>query len=262
MKSATNVETLALRWDSIGNVGIGTATPQAKLEVNGDVSINSGSGVALNAAEGPIITRGGDPFDSGAPLNLGGHGRWGMFMDVNTLICGFPDLAGRTFQICKYTPDGGRNVLLLVNQSGNVGIGTGPSPGPQQKLHVIGNILASGTITGSSDRNVKRDFAPVNSSEVLDKVTALPISTWSYIADDGVRHLGPMAQDFYSAFNVGMDDKHISMVDADGVALAAIQGLNRKVEGKEAEISSLRARLEKLEQLVGRELDATKSKQP
>ena len=242
---------------------VNDGSPSMTIATDGGVSINSASGIALDAAGGgPMITRGDDPFNSNAPLNLDGHGRWGLFKDLTTLICGFPDIAGRTFQVCNYTPDGGRNTLLVVNQGGNVGIGMGPSPGPQHKLHVIGNILASGTITGSSDRNVKRDFTPVNSSDVLDKVAALPISTWTYIADDGVRHLGPMAQDFYSAFNVGMDDKHISMVDADGVALAAIQGLNQKVEKKDAEIRNLRVRLEKLEQLLGRELDATERKQP
>ena len=59
-----------------------------------------------------------------------------------------------------------------------------------------------------------------------------------------------MAQDFYAAFNVGMDDKHISMVDADGVALAAIQGLNQKLNEKGTEIQELKARLERLENLM------------
>jgi hypothetical protein len=45
------------------------------------------------------------------------------------------------------------------------------------------------------------------------------------------RHIGPMAQDFHAAFGLdGTDDKHIATVDADGAALAAIQGLNAKVE--------------------------------
>lgn len=151
---------------------------------------------------------------------------------------------------------GTNEVMRLIN--GNVGIGTN---NPTQRLHVNGNILASGTITGSSDRNVKENFKPIDASEVLDKVTALPITRWSYKADVGVTHLGPMAQDFYAAFDIGMDDKHISMVDADGVALAAIQGLNEKVEGGrmkeegrmqklEEENAELKARLEKLERLM------------
>jgi hypothetical protein len=60
-----------------------------------------------------------------------------------------------------------------------------------------------------------------------------------------IRHTGPMARDFYGAFGVGMDDKHISMVDADGVALAAIKGLNQKVDERiqngEQAIRELRA---------------------
>jgi hypothetical protein len=114
---------------------------------------------------------------------------------------------------------------------------------------------------------VKKDFAPVDPQAVLAKVADLPITTWQYKADrDGERHVGPMAQDFYGAFHVGMDDKHISMVDADGVALAAIQGLNQKVEsGKreaeteirslKAENTELKARLVKLEQLFNRKQD-------
>jgi cell division protein FtsB len=49
-----------------------------------------------------------------------------------------------------------------------------------------------------------------------------------------------MAQDFHAAFGLnGADDKHIATVDEDGVALAAIQGLNEKVEtsSQNAEVS-------------------------
>ena len=139
-----------------------------------------------------------------------------------------------------------------------VGIGTNT---PTESLSVSGNILASGTVTGSSDRNVKRDFSAVDSRAVLAKVLALPITTWSYQADVGVRHLGPMAQDFSAAFALGLDDKHISMVDADGVALAAIQGLNAKLEAelqaqrsaarrKDERISALEQELAEIKQLL------------
>ena len=143
------------------------------------------------------------------------------------------------------------NNQFLIRAAGGVGIGTN---NPAQKLHVIGNILASGTITGSSDRNVKENFKPVQSRDVLNKVASLPISEWNYIDDKKTPHIGPMAQDFYAAFAVGMDDKHISMVDADGVALAAIQGLNEVVKEKDARISALEQRLEKLEQLLSSQI--------
>ncbi len=59
-----------------------------------------------------------------------------------------------------------------------------------------------------------------------------------------------MAQDFHAAFNVGTDDKHIAPIDEGGVAIAAIQGLNQKLEQKDAEIADLKRRLETLEKII------------
>jgi hypothetical protein len=113
----------------------------------------------------------------------------------------------------------------------------------------------SGSWTTMSDRNAKENFAPVDAQSVLAKVAALPLATWNYKSQNAsIRHLGPMAQDFKAGFAVGETDTGISTVDADGVALAAIQGLNQKVEAqlkaKDAEIQDLKARLEKLEKLM------------
>ena len=47
--------------------------------------------------------------------------------------------------------------------------------------------------------------------------------------------MGPMAQDFREAFGLGTDDKTITQVDANGVTLAAIQGLNAKLEAQLSE---------------------------
>ncbi len=64
--------------------------------------------------------------------------------------------------------------------------------------------------------------------------------TWNYRSQDAaIRHIGPVAQDFYAAFGVGEDDRHISTIDADGVALAAIQGLYQVVQQKETRIADL-----------------------
>jgi hypothetical protein len=105
----------------------------------------------------------------------------------------------------------------------------------------------SGSWTSLSDRNAKQDFVRVDSGAVLTQVASLPMTTWSYKTEQGVRHLGPMAQDFYSAFRVGEDDRHIAEVDEGGVALAAIQGLNQKLNEKDAEIQGLKQQNESLE---------------
>jgi hypothetical protein len=136
-----------------------------------------------------------------------------------------------------------------------------PTTGP-----LVGAELlpGSGSWSSMSDRNAKANIAAVDSREVLARVTRLPIGTWNYRSqDETVRHIGPMAQDFRESFGLGEDDRHISGVDADGVALAAIQGLNQVVEEqrselqrKNSELTDLQKRVAELESLVHRMVDA------
>ncbi len=124
----------------------------------------------------------------------------------------------------------------------------------------VGAYLAAGggSWTTLSDRNAKENVSPVNATAVLEKLTDLPVSSWNYKTQDrAVRHIGPMAQDFKAAFGVGESETGITTVDADGVALAAIQGLNQKVEEqrrrleqKQADISELKQRIQALEQAL------------
>jgi hypothetical protein len=107
----------------------------------------------------------------------------------------------------------------------------------------VGAMLApgSGTWASASDRNLKTDVARIDDAAVLDKVATLPIERWSYKSERGVRHVGPMAQDFYAAFGVGEDDKHITSIDEDGIALAAIKALHSENADARAAVKALRA---------------------
>jgi Chaperone of endosialidase len=133
---------------------------------------------------------------------------------------------------------------------------TPPSPG----VSLVAGASAWGTI---SDRNAKKNFAVVDEREVLEKLAAIPVQHWNYRweTDDAVPNLGPTAQDFKGAFYPGRDDKTISTLEFDGVELAAIQGLNQKLNSmnttlreelkqKETEIAELKHRLEALEKIV------------
>lgn len=107
----------------------------------------------------------------------------------------------------------------------------------------------SGSWSSLSDRAAKTDFQTADPEEILQKIRELPVGYWSYRTQDpGIRHIGPTAQDFRSAFGVGEDDRHISTVDADGVILAAIQGLLRRVEQNDSRIRDLERRLRGLAQ--------------
>lgn len=123
------------------------------------------------------------------------------------------------------------------------------------------NLAAGGGAwTTLSDRNAKANFAPVDTREILEKVVALPLETWNYKSQDTtIRHLGPMAQDFKAAFQIGETNTGITTVDADGVALAAIQGLNQKLEEQKTQLKARDSRIEALEKTIA-ELQAAFSK--
>ncbi len=122
-----------------------------------------------------------------------------------------------------------------------------------------GGLTVNTTFISSSDRQRKENFEAIRCRSILDRLVAMPIQHWNYKDDGGVRHIGPTAQDFHAAFGVGCDDRHISMVDADGVALAAIQGLHELVQEKAARIEALqkdnetiKGRLAELERIVAK----------
>src|ERR1019366_5730190 len=67
---------------------------------------------------------------------------------------------------------------------------------------------------------------------------------WNYINEDpSVRHVGPVAQDFYSIFGVGNSSTSISTIDPSGIALAGIQGLNQKSPARAVKLAELKAQL-------------------
>ena len=120
-------------------------------------------------------------------------------------------------------------------------IGNGQSETARSDAFVVfknGNAMLKGTLTQGSDRNRKTDLALSDTRSILALVGELPLYTWKYRGED-VTHLGPMAQDFFAAFQLGGTDTGIASVDADGVALAAIQELKKQLDAKGAEIARL-----------------------
>src|SRR6185369_9258141 len=124
---------------------------------------------------------------------------------------------------------GGARFVTAIDGSGN------PSGGVQLPA-------GGGAWSPLSDRNAKENYSKIQAREILDRLAALPIQTWNYKAQHpSIRHIGVIAQDFSEAFHVGEDERHISTVDADGVAMAAIQGLYEIVREKDAEMKKKNA---------------------
>jgi hypothetical protein len=110
----------------------------------------------------------------------------------------------------------------------------------------------SGAWAATSDRAVKENFRAIDPRDVLAKVSAMPIASWNYITEGAqIRHLGPVAQDFYSAFPLGRDDKSITSIDEAGVALAAIQGLHRMLQERDDKMAALEHELAAIKTKLG-----------
>ena len=163
---------------------------------------------------------------------------------------------------------------VYVSENGDVGIGTGS---PLGRFHVVatpgegtgdiflldnnGNLEIGGLLTEASSVLLKENFVTIDGQDVLDRLATLPIMTWNYKTDDpSIRHMGPMAQDFYAAFGLGKDAEHIAPLDVNGVALAGVQALAQQVKTQATHIATLEQqnaellqRLEALEALVQRD---------
>lgn len=217
-----------------GNVGIGTTSPQQLLQV-GDPTVLGSQGMirVASRANGGSAAR---AWDFGCPIDA-----------TNA-----SDTSGKNFSFVIQDTASAAPNLLIRWDTHYVGIGT---TNPTAPLTVGAATCDGNSWLDTSDRNAKDDFSAVDPLEVLAKVAALPMTEWQYKTTPGLTHLGPMAQDFHAAFGLnGSDDKHIATVDEGGVALAAIQGLDAKVNDRvkalEAENADLKARLEKLEQII------------
>ena len=194
---------------------------------------------------------------SGSILLPGTNGVSGIYGDGNGGLT-FNDGAAAIDRTGHITTLSGINInnTTTMDASGNIQadwlncLGVNASIGLScSYLDATGVVSALSFVT-TSDRNLKEKFTPVDNQEILERVAGLPISRWNFKTDGKTRHIGPMAQDFYAAFNVGPDDKHIATVDEGGVALAAIQGLNEKLKDRDAQIGALEKRLSDLEKLV------------
>ena len=182
---------------------------------SGNYDTANGYGALYNNTNGDNNTADG----WGALNNSTGSNNIGVgYLAGNGLMTGNNDI---------YIGNQGTGCNYVNTENGIIRIGT---IGVHTNTYLAGTVYAN--CSQLSDRNAKENFKPVDAQAVLAKVAALPVTEWNYKTDSkAAQHIGPMAQDFQAAFGLsGPDDKHISVVDEGGVALAAIQGLNQKVE--------------------------------
>jgi hypothetical protein len=190
-----------------GNLGLGTATPANHLHVLGSAGTNK---ALIEETNGTTTTR--------ELLELRNNGG--------------PFIIYKDTSVSQRWSAGTLGSSFIINEQANAGV--------EFTLTNTGNLTIAGVLTQGSSRALKTGFTALDPRDVLARVSALPVSLWSYKTESAVRHVGPMAEDFHQAFGLGSDDKHIAPGDQAGVALLAVQGLNQVVQDKAQEIATLR----------------------
>ncbi len=176
-------------------------------------------GGELNAASGAMS------FAAGCQANALKTGTfvWSGAHDVSSTPTCTSVTASAVGQFIALAP-GGFNLYT------NTGLSTGCSI-----------AAGGGSWSCTSDREAKANFVPVDERLLLASLNRIPITSWNYKSEKtSLRHLGPMAQDFYEAFRLGNSNKQIGLLDEGGVALAGVQALYHLSLKKDEEIAQLR----------------------
>jgi len=254
------------QWDD-ANIGLWSLAIGQDTRASGDNSVAFGKlCVATNASSFAIGEQ--NTASGAASVALGYHAhtnaRQGSFVfadrsTIDTLRAGVNHSA-------NWRVSGGFRIFTSSNLSTGVTLQSGASVSNWGQSSAViststGAMLTTGGVwQNASDVNRKHLFEDVQGEDILAKLRTIPIRRWGYRSEaDEVRHLGPTAQDFYAAFGLGSDERSIGTVDADGVALAAVQALDTRTREQAAALEKLKQentdlheRLQALEQHVGR----------
>jgi len=112
------------------------------------------------------------------------------------------------------------------------------------------SIIVAPNSKSWSYRAVPKKKTPLDSLSVLKQVARLPIYGYEQ-AGSQTKRVGPTAEHFNQRFHPGQAPDYIDSAQADGVAIAAAQGLYQMVKAKEQRISKLEDEVLQLKRRLG-----------
>ena len=186
----------------------------------------------LNEGNNSVILGGlHDTLTSSASVSMAFGFR--VYVNNSRKVVFFNDYYSGYFGLNRDDNDGGINYPIHVGTRTTNGNGAYLSYG--------------GTWTNSSSKTFKENFQPLNRQQLLDRISQLPVGSWQY-KDSQERHIGPYAEDFVSAFDVGTiredgkrENMYLAAGDVAGVALAGVKALLERIEQLEKRIAELEA---------------------
>jgi endosialidase-like protein len=219
--------------DDYGTVGGGSdnqAGNNAGTTADADGATVAGGMNNIALAKGSTIGGGLDNIASGVYSTVPG-GRQGQAMHRGSFVWAdstaltFPSRANNEFRVRS---TGGAQFATAVDAvSGAATAGVELAPG-------------GGSWLNSSDRRLKENIAAVDGADILRRLSAIPITQWNLKAQNPeIKHVGPMAQDFYAAFGLGENERYINSADVDGIALLSIQALYQIVTALEQKTTAV-----------------------
>jgi len=246
----TPILTTGTEWDAI-NTGNHSAAFGLSPRASGEFSFAAGM-APIAAAQSSVAMGDGTIASGAASFALGyrahTNARQGSFVFGDRSTVDY--IRAGVNHSATWRVSGGFRIFTSSNLSTGVTIQSGASVSNWGQSNAViststGALLTTGGVwTNVSDVRRKHAFEAVDGEDVLARLRDLPLSTWSYRAEDpAVRHMGPTAQDFRASFGLGSDETVIGTVDADGVALVAAQALEARTREQEARIAALEAEI-------------------
>ncbi len=238
--TASGAYSTAFGYNSIASGQYSMVAGQASI-ASGITSIAFGSTCTASGAYSVAMSRGAAASDTGA-VAIGYHttasGKY-------SLAFGYQSRASGNYSTAfgYYASTNGKTGSFVYADESSTSL-TNASADNQFMVRASGGVIfysntaltagvtlpaGGGSWASVSDKNKKEHFKTEDANNILDKLVQMDITSWNYkTQSSAIRHIGPMAQDFYAAFNFGESDTTLTTIDVDGVSLIAIQALAKK----------------------------------
>ena len=230
--------------DRNGCVGIGTTTPNSPIDVVGEINAHYSFSLRTDNYDMIFLPTWND--------------------DTSVYDLRIINFDPGTIAFSTTTTQGSSTIRMRVFNNGDVGIGLPWESSPSYKLHVAGQVGATGFVNTSS-RESKTAIEAVTASEtdeMLRRLLAMEPTTYEYKEEygaDGRRHLGFIAEDLPAAVQSG-NGRGVDIYALMTYTIGALQAQQRQIgqmhelrttnERLQAENSDLLAEVSRLRQVA------------